>query len=274
MSVGVIACCLFFLSVATAGGKKEVLEQPYGADVANKRAIVNQARQAYYSLKDRGLIEFQANVSPNWRLVLKDQIATNPASAETALKLLNGIHFTVSLGPDGVVKVTHQADVAPTNVKVAEGFNQIFTGMEQAMSGFFDTWKPFMLSSPFPDADSDYQLEGLDSQYLLSYKDGTADVATTMSKNLVISEIKVDSPAFKSVLQPQFIKSPQGLLFTGYDATYREPSGGEGVQLKVQIDYQQVNGLQLPRKLNLAGSYQGTPFAMELMFSDYQVKNH
>src|SRR5258708_34872738 len=101
LSVGVIACCLFFLSVATAGGKKEVLEQPYGADVANKRAIVNQARQAYYSLKDRGLIEFQANVSPNWRCGLQDQIAANPASAETTLQLLNAIHIAISLGPGG-----------------------------------------------------------------------------------------------------------------------------------------------------------------------------
>jgi hypothetical protein len=246
----------------------------YGADKPDKREIVKQARQAYYNLGDHGLTGFQSNVQPNWRLVLKDQIAADPANAETALKMLNGIHFTVSLGPDGVVKVTHHVDVAPSNEKVAEGFNQIFSGMEQAMSGFFDTWKPFMLTSPFPAVNGDYQLEELDNQYHLSYKDDTADVATTMSKELLISEIKVDSPAFKSVLKPVFSKNPQGFLLTGYDATYQEPSGKVGVQLKVQIDYQQVNGFQLPNKLNLTGSYQGTPFAMELTFSDYQVKSH
>jgi hypothetical protein len=246
----------------------------YGAGVADKQKIVKQARASYYSLKDRGLVEFQSSVQPNWRLVLKDQLAADPASAEKALTMLNGIHFLVSLGPDGAVNVTHKTDVAPINKEAAEGFKQIFSGMEQAMSGFFDSWKPFMLTSPFPEVAGDYNLEELNNQYRLSYKDGPADIATTMSKDLVISEIKVDSPEFKSVLKPHFANSAQGLLLTGYEATYQGAGGGAAVELNVQIENQSVSGLQLPHKLNLDGSYQGTPFQMELTFSDYQVKNH
>ncbi len=72
------------------------LPAAHGADVANKREIIQKARQAYCSLKGQGLIEFKVNVQPNWRLVLKDQFASDPKSAETALELLNGIHFTLS----------------------------------------------------------------------------------------------------------------------------------------------------------------------------------
>jgi hypothetical protein len=247
----------------------------YGTGIPDKRDIVKQARAAYYSLRNRGLDEFQSSVQPNWRLVLKDQLAADPANAEKALTMLNGIHFVVSLGRDGAVKITHREDVAPVNEQAAEGFKQIFSGMEQAMSGFFDSWSPFMLTSPFPEVAGEYTLEELNDQYHLSYKDGPAAIATTMSKDLVISEIKVDSPEFKSVLKPQFTKSAQGFLLSGYEATYQGTGGGgASVQLNVRIENQPVSGLQLPRKLNLDGSYQGTPFQMELTFSDYQVKNH
>jgi hypothetical protein len=260
--VPIFICCIVY---------SLTLPFAHGADKPDKREVIKQARHAYYSLADRGLTGFQSNLQPNWRLNLKDLIASDPANAEAAVKLLNGIHFMLSLGPDGVVKVTHRADVAPPNEKAAEGFNQIYAGMEQAMSGFFDTWKPFMLDTPFP-VNGDYRLEELDNQYHLSYKDGTADVATTMSKELLISEIKMDDPAFKSVIKPVFTTSSQGFLLTGYDATSHGTSGNDETRLKVQIDYQQVNGFQLLNKLNLSGAYQGTPFEVEVTFSEYEVK--
>jgi len=253
-----------------------MLPLAHGQDVAvaNKKQILQKARQAGYSLKDRGLLEFQANVNPNWRLVLKDLLASSPEQAETALKLLNGIHFTISMDPAGTVKVTHHADTAAPNQQAEQGFAQIYGGMEQAMSGFFDTWKPFMLTGAFPDVDSVYKLEETPTGYLLTYKEGeTTDVATRLSKDLLITEMKVTTPTFKSVLKPQFAKSPQGLLLTGYDATYDGTSDNDHVILTVQIENQETSGQQLPHKLTLSGSSQGTPFSMELALSDYQVKN-
>lgn len=265
---------LWPLLLLCCGILKVALPLAHCADLPNKREIIKKARETYYSLRGRGLEAFEASVQPNWRLVLKDQLAQDPAGAQQGLKMLNGIHFQVSLDRSGTTKITHHEDVAPTSEQAANGFKQIFSGMEQAMSGFFDSWAPFMLTTPFPDPAGEYTLEELNNQYHLSYKDGSAAIATTMSKNLVISEIRVDSPAFKSVLKPQFSESPQGLLLSGYEATYQGTGDGESVKLNVQIENQQVNGLQLPRKLNLDGSYQGTPFQMELTFSDYQIKSH
>jgi hypothetical protein len=39
----------------------------------------------------------------------------------------------------------------------------------------------------------------------------------------------------------------------------------------VQIGYQEVERLLLVQKLNLSGSYGGSPFAIELAFSDCKV---
>jgi hypothetical protein len=61
---------------------------------------------------------------------------------------------------------------------------------------------------------------------------------------------------------------------TGYNATYQGTGGTAAVILNVRIENQPVNGMQLPRQLNLDGSYEGTAFQMELTFSSYQVKIH
>jgi len=260
-----------FLCLSLSG---VTLPAAFAADSADKKEILKRAHAAYYNAKTQGLTEFKANVTPNWRIVLKDQLAANPAGAEKALQMLNGIHFTVSLDPQGDIKVTHRADVAPSNETSAKGFEQIFTGMEQTMSGFFDTWKPFMFASPFPEVDSEYQLVEKENQYYLSYKEGATDVATTMSKDFVISELKVTTAGFKSILKPRFKPNPQGLLMTGYTATYQGATAADTVQLQVEIDYQEAGGVQLPRSLNLSGAFQGTPFAIEMAFSNYDVKKH
>ncbi len=144
--------------------------------------------------------------------------------------------------------------------------------MEQAVSGFFETWSPFVLTSPFPELESEYQLEDLGKEYRLSYKEGSADVVTTMTKDLVITNLKVTTSTFDSVMKPQFAKSPGGFVLSGYDANYTPTSGPGLTHLIVQIEYQEISGLQLPHKLNMDVVYDGTPSQMELVFSDYQVK--
>jgi hypothetical protein len=53
----------------------------------------------------------------------------------------------------------------------------------------------------------------------------------------------------------------------GYDARYRPTSGPGAVTLNVNLEYQEVKGLQLPRRNN-----DGAPTQMELVFGDYRVK--
>src|SRR6478672_9010237 len=169
----VLACAL--------GTSAAAASQP---PVPNSARIVEQARRAYYSLRAVGLDEFQSTVKPNWEVVLRDEIKASPENARAALKLLNGLHFSMLLDKDGKVTMSHHADLEPQSDKQREGFDQIYSGMDQAVSGFFSTWSMFMLNTPFPSAETEYQLEDLGKQYRLTYKDGAADVVTLMSKDL------------------------------------------------------------------------------------------
>lgn len=257
-SLVLVAC--FFLFFATA------------AHAVDRKDVVNRARQSYYSLRGLGLVQFQSNITPTWEVTLQNDLRNDPAGAQAGIKMLNSLHFAMTLDEKGKVKVDHRADTPAPNEKAAAAFNQIYSGMDQAVSGFFETWSMFMLSSPFPETDSEYQLEDLGAEYRLSYKDGPAEVVTSMSKDLVITEIKVTSPEFFSSIRPQLSRTPKGFILSGYAADYRPTSGPGVVKLDVKLDYQDVQGLQLPRKLNLDSVYDGSPNQMELVFSDYQVK--
>lgn len=275
-SVLLVAC---FCSVAvsqTAKPSAPVAQSPKAAPKAQTadQRIVRQGREAYYSLRADGLDEFQATIKPNWALVLKDQLKADPASGQAAVKLLNGLHFSMLLDKDGKVTVTHHTDTEPANEQQRQGFAQIYSGMDQAINGFFTTWELFMLTSPFPAADSNYTLEDLGTQYRLSYKDGAADVVTMMDKNLIITDIKVNSADFISSVRPQFVHTAKGFVLTGYDADYKPTSGSGVVKLAIKIDHQPVSGLQLPVSLVLDSVMDGAPTHMELAFSEHQVKAH
>src|SRR5689334_21564477 len=144
------------------------------AQTADKKEIVKQARQSYYSLIGQGLVEFKCTTVPNWKLLLAEQ-KLDADTVDRTVELLNKIHFSVSLAAGGDAKVTHN-DISAENEQMAKGLGQIYSGMEQMTTGFFQTWSVFSMSPALPEIGGDYQLQKTGAEYRLTYKDGTADV--------------------------------------------------------------------------------------------------
>jgi len=238
--------------------------------VANKQSVLSQAHQAYYNLRSEGLVSFQCSITPNWETLLQDERRDNPAAADSAIKTLSQLRFTANLGEDGKVTLTHN-DLPGQSKEMMDALKQIYGGMEQMTSGFFDTWSLFMLNAPLPDVSGEYKLDAVGPEYRLTYREGTADVVTTMGRDFAISNLKVTTPQFDSAIQPGFARSPKGFLLSGYDATYQSGKPDEATVLKVAIGYQAVEGLQLLQKLDLSGTYGGSKFAVQLTFSDCTV---
>src|SRR5712672_2564164 len=102
----VLACFCVGLFIALSASV--VAAQP-----VDKKEILKQARQSYYSLKDQGLVEFQCAIVPNWRLLLTEQKLASDA-VDRAVLLLDKVHFSVSVSASGEAKVAHN-DVAVEN---------------------------------------------------------------------------------------------------------------------------------------------------------------
>jgi hypothetical protein len=239
------------------------------AQGADRKELMKQARTAYSNLKDRGLSEFKANLTPNWEVMLKDQLGADPKANEATLKRLREIRFSMTYDAEGAVKVTHTEPPAG-NEQQAAGYKQIFGGMAQTVSGFFATWTAFMPVPPLPEVDGEYKIEEKEDHYRLAYKEGEADVVTTLSKDFAVRELKVSTKEFESVLKPSFRKTPKGLLLVGYEATYEGP--GNSTQFKAEIENQEAAGYPLPSKLSFKGTFNKGPIAMEIAFTDYEVK--
>ncbi len=234
-------------------------------DKLDKKQIVKQARQSYYSLKDQGLAEFQCTIIPNWQTLLTEQ-KLDADTVNRATLLLNKIHFTVSLAAGSDAKVTHN-NVSAENEQVAKGLSQIYSGMEQMTTGFFQTWTAFSLTPALPEVGADYQLEATAAEYSLSCKDGTADVVTKLDRDFAINYLKTTTPEFDSIIRPQFKKTAKGWLLSGYRASYVGKSAADTTELQITIDYQAVSDFQIPQKLDLKGTYGGSGFHVEVTFS-------
>jgi hypothetical protein len=176
------------------------------AQQPDKTETLKRARQSYYSLKDEGLTEFRCTMSPNWPFLLADQRKADPTGIDAAIQKLQALHFGLSLGLDGNAKVTHN-DLAAENERVASGLKQVYTGMEQMASGFFQTWSAYTISPALPDLTTTFQLEEVGPDYRISYKDGAADVTTTMGADYAISVMRVKTAEFDSTIKPQGLAS-------------------------------------------------------------------
>jgi hypothetical protein len=239
------------------------------AQTADQRAVIEKARNAYYSLKREGMPSFQCDMTPNWAALLQSQRAADPERIDAAVERLKGLHFSVTVAADGAAKVAHN-EIKADNPQMAEGLSQVYKGMEQMTTGFFQTWSVFVVSPPLPEVATAFKLEN-GAEYALTYKDGGTDVATVMGKDFAVRSLKVTAADFVSVLNPRFTNTPKGLLMNAYDADYQGADGKDKTELHVAIGYQMVAGLQLPQKLDLKGSYSGSPFQVEVTFSGCKV---
>lgn len=118
----------------------------FAQDAASKQAI-SQARQSYYNLPNEGMTAFQCDLTPNWNALLEDARKQDANAADSAIKVLSQLHFALNFAPDGSVKITHN-ELTGQNETMQKALEQIYSGMEQMTSGFFDTWKLFVFSSP------------------------------------------------------------------------------------------------------------------------------
>ncbi|MCX7361084.1 MAG: hypothetical protein NTV97_04265 [Alphaproteobacteria bacterium] len=208
-----------------------VLMATASAAAADERDFLQKGQAAYYSLQREGLAEFARSALPNWDLMLASLFRTDPDVGKRTHAMLSSQRFALTVGVGKRPKIAFLGGAAAGNAQQAQGLEKIKSGLDQALTGLFDIWSPFVLTEPFPGP----------------------------------------STAVDLVEQPLFTETPRGLLLSAYQAGYRTLPAGEVSQLQVRIDYQQVDGFDLPKTLALGGSQGGHPFLMEVALAECKV---
>ena len=233
-------------------------------ELDRKARTVDDLRQAYTVLKRQGLIEMRANVIPVWDHLTRELTAQQTVRV---LELATRLSFSVSVDSSGVIKVTHQVAGPPPDTATARSLEELATGVESTVRGFFMSWTPFMLSELLPKNPDSLVLQELPTGYRLTYKEGAADVYVMVSKDLEITELKTPT----GTLKPTYIRTDKGYLLTSYEGDTQDSSFGR-INLKTTILYEEIKGMQLPRNVMIDGTVKGSPVRFELGFTKYELK--
>lgn len=254
---GLAATALMAVVCALANARTQSSE-------VEKKQTLATARQKYYNLRRSGLIELEASIKPNW------QVVTDFQSNPDALKVLEGMNLSISIDSESKLRMDHRTDLIPATEKSSDYMKKIFDDMDQAVSRFVSTWSVFMLTSPFSPVDSSYEIKESADRYQFSRREGETNVVTLTDKNFKINEIKVTGAGFNASLKPALKETPGGFILDGYESKYE--TGSRETRVEARLEYQLVNGLQLPRKVNVNTLYEGKPAQIEWLFIDYKVK--
>ena len=223
--------------------------------------VISQTRNAYYSLSRKGFKGFTATIEPNWEVILA-QTAT-PAN----LKIFRAVQFSMVVDANGTVTVTHEVGADAAKPDLQPTVNRIHYDIQRLVTGFFNTWRIFAVNSPFPETASDFRIENAGKHYRVSYTTQSGEVTIAMNNDLLMTEWNLSAPTLKRTVKPKFQKTVDGLLLTGYHGVFEPVGPGIKTTLDFQIEYQDSDGMKVPRKLRFNGMHGSEPVEAELVFT-------
>lgn len=227
---------------------------------SSQQDVLGQARTAYYSLAKKGFKGFTATVEPNWEVILA-QTAT-PAN----LKIFRDVRFTMMVDANGSIAVTHELGPNATKPDLQPTINRIHFDVQRLVTGFFNTWRIFVVSSPFPETENQIKIDKAGKQYRVSYTTQSGEVTITTTADLLIKEWNLSGPTVKRTVKPQFQKTADGYLLTGYQGISEPIGQGIKTTLDFHIEYQDLNGMKVPQKVRFTGMHGSEPVEAELVF--------
>lgn len=232
-----------------------------GDQIATHQDVVAEARSAYYSLTKKGFKGFTATVEPNWKIIL-----ANTATPEN-LKVFRAVRFSMVVDEKGAVTVRHEVGANAAKPNLQPVVEKIQYDMERLIAGFFNTWRMFMVGSPFPETENPIKIENPGNQYRLFCNMRSGEVMIMMTGDFAITEWSLSGPTAKRTIKPHFEKTVDGLLLTAYQSFFEPIGDGIRTTLDFNIEYQDVGGMKLPHKVRFNGTHGSEPVAAEVVFT-------
>lgn len=230
------------------------------AHVVTNHDVISQARSAYYSLTKKGFKGFTATVEPNWKVILAH------TATPKNLKVFGAVRFTLVVDAKGTASLRHEVNADAAKPDLVPVVEQIQKDLQRLVAGFFNTWRMFVVGSPFPETANQIKIENLGAQYLLTYPSEPGEIMIVMTRDFLINEWKLSGPLASRTVKPHFQKTVDGFLLTGYQGVFEPVGDGIKTTLDFNIEYQDVSGLRLPHKVLLKGMHGSEPVEAEIVF--------
>jgi hypothetical protein len=241
------------------------MASPPAAKPLDRKTVLQMARQSYYVLEDQGLKSFQCIVQPDWKKFMDSQ-TEKPATEDPRLPMLAPVHYSVAVDNQGDPQIT---PVRPTGGAPDSSVDGMVAGAQRAILGFFQSWNSMVLSSLFSPAEEDsYGFSEQPDGYKFTEIAGEQHIELSLTKDYVLTLMHVTAPGVVISIKPKYTKLDKGLLLmTGFDDDINNGSQ----KVSVQIQYQTIEGFQLPSKVSYVVTFSGQTVPMDLYFTKYQL---
>jgi hypothetical protein len=261
-----ILCLLisFAAAFATTPAAGQTAPQT-AAQKPDKKAILGKARQSYYVLQTEGLKSFQCVILPNWKQLLAYLIEKPVTENDPRLAQISSVQYSAVIDEQGSAKVT---PVRPAGANADSNLDQIVAQGQQVVDGFFKSWGPMVVTGAFPEEqDQNYDLSDQPDGYHFVQKAGDATIELILTRDVVLTAMKVTSSTANVLMLPKYSKTEKGLLLSGVDTDINK-----GTQVvNFQVQYQTIDGLQLPGKVSYQVTLPSEKVSFDLNFTQYQL---
>jgi hypothetical protein len=249
-------------AVAPAAGQQPAQST---AKPLDKKAVLEKALHTYYILENQGLKSFQCTVQPDWKKFMDVAAPKPPNGEDPRLALLLPVSYSVTADNQGDPKI---APILTTGGTVDPSVEGVVAGAQRTLLGFFQSWDSMVLSSLFsPSEEASYTLAEQPDGYKLTEISGELNIEILLTKDFVFTTMKSTAPGVVILVKPQFTKTDKGLLMTSMDDDINNGSQ----KVNVQIQYQTVEGFQLPGKVSYVVTFSGQTVSLDMTFTKYQI---
>jgi len=255
-----------FLTVAFAVTPAASQTPPQSvAKTPDKKTILEKALHTYYILENQGLKSFQCTVQPDWKK-FTDAVIPKPTTGEDPrLALLLPVQYSVAVDIQGDPKIT---PILTTGGTLDPSVQGVVAGIQQTVLGFFQSWDSLVLSSFFsPSQEAAYTISEQPNGYKITEISGELNIEVLLTKDFLLTTMKSTAPGMVIFQKPQYTRTDKGLLMTGMDDDINNGSQ----KVNIQIQYQTIEGFQLPGKVTYQVTFSGQTIPMDFTITKYQL---
>lgn len=211
----------------------------------------------YYSSARAGLTGFDCAVHPDWRTLVtstnKGEVVADDDPRVAMLKTVKvGVHARMNGGStvDWVAESTPDRPLDDSSTAMLDSVHQ---SVEQTIEGFLQFWSPFMQVAVVPETPTGLEITHTPTAHTIHAKQRDTELTEVFSNDLVLQQFNVSLSGTEIKFVPAYKPTPQGLIVRAFEA-HILPAGAppEKAQvMKVNVDYQSLNGLTIPGQLSM-----------------------
>jgi hypothetical protein len=203
------------------------------------------AHGQYYTPTASGLKSFHCRATVDWKGLLSRTAGSEIPDDAPALIYLNAVHLSVSddLRGESTLEWTDGSAPPPG---LEDALKQVREGLRQSVTGFFQTWNGYMDGSMVPIPASTTSITSSGGGVHLREKSDDTQIDEDFDKNMLLTQVLVESPAMRIQAVPAFTSTTDGLVVSSVESQLHEPPSGPETDVSFQIEYAKVASFRIP----------------------------